>query len=70
MATDDVFSGWVLGMVNSELASQLNMIPESANLSQFDTVYLFDIKLEHAMNEQADMTLFNYMRTLIRKSAL
>ena len=38
---DDVFSGWVLGMINSELASQLDMIPESANLSQFATVLSF-----------------------------
>lgn len=38
---DDVFSGWVTGMVTDELASQLTLIPEQIDSQAFAQVWVF-----------------------------
>ena len=39
--TDDVFSGWVTGMLPIDLASQLTLIPEVVNASDFEQILRF-----------------------------
>ena len=38
---DDVFSGWLTGMVPIDLASQLTLIPEIINTQDFDQILTF-----------------------------
>ncbi|MCG3873426.1 MULTISPECIES: hypothetical protein [Psychrobacter] len=38
---DDVFSGWVTGMLPIDLASQLTLIPEVVNASDFEQILRF-----------------------------
>ena len=38
---DDVFSGWVTGMLPIDLASQLTLIPEVVNASNFEQILRF-----------------------------
>ena len=38
---DDVFSGWVIGMVPADLASQLTLIPEVINSQDFEQILTF-----------------------------
>lgn len=38
---DDVFSGWVTGMVPDDLASQLTLIPETIDSHVFEQILVF-----------------------------
>ena len=38
---DDVFSGWITGMVPKDLASQLTLIPERINSQDFEQILTF-----------------------------
>lgn len=38
---DDVFSGWITGMLPSELAAQLTLVPEVIDSQKFDQVLTF-----------------------------
>ncbi|MBE0442725.1 MAG: hypothetical protein ACTH7W_08265 [Psychrobacter sp.] len=38
---DDVFSGWVTGMLPTDLASQLTLIPEIVNSQDFEQILTF-----------------------------
>ncbi|WP_435978585.1 hypothetical protein [Psychrobacter sp. DM4] len=38
---DDVFSGWITGMLPSELAAQLTLVPEVIDSQEFDQVLTF-----------------------------
>ena len=38
---DDVFSGWVTGMLPTDLASQLTLVPEVINSQDFEQILTF-----------------------------
>lgn len=38
---DDVFSGWITGMLPTDVATQLTLIPEVINLQDFDQILNF-----------------------------
>lgn len=38
---DDVFSGWITGMLPTDIATQLTLIPEVINLQDFDQILNF-----------------------------
>ena len=38
---DDVFSGWIAGMLPTDVATQLTLIPEFINLQDFDQILNF-----------------------------
>ena len=38
---DDVFSGWLIGMVANELATQLTLIPEQIDAQDFEQILTF-----------------------------
>ena len=38
---DDVFSGWIVGMLPTDLATQLILIPEEPNLQVFEQILNF-----------------------------
>ena len=38
---DDVFSGWIAGMLPADLATQLTLIPEVVNSQDFDQILVF-----------------------------
>lgn len=38
---DDVFSGWITGMLPTDVATQLTLIPEFINLQDFDQILNF-----------------------------
>ena len=38
---DDVFSGWIAGMLPADLATQLTLIPEVVNSQEFDQILVF-----------------------------
>lgn len=38
---DDVFSGWIAGMLPTDLATQLVLIPEEVNLQVFEQILTF-----------------------------
>lgn len=38
---NDVFSGWITGMLPTDLATQLTLIPETINSHDFDQVLVF-----------------------------
>lgn len=38
---DDVFSGWIMGMLPADLATQLTLIPEVVNSQEFDQILIF-----------------------------
>jgi len=38
---DDVFSGWIAGMLPADLATQLTLIPEVVNSQKFDQILVF-----------------------------
>ena len=38
---DDVFSGWITGMLPADLATQLILIPEVVNSQDFDQILVF-----------------------------
>ena len=38
---DDVFSGWITGMLPAGLATQLTLIPEVVNSQDFDQILVF-----------------------------
>ncbi len=38
---DDVFSGWITGMLDKTIAKQLTSVPEIINLKNFDEVLTF-----------------------------
>ena len=38
---DDVFSGWAMGMLPADLASQLTLIPEVVNTQDFEQILRF-----------------------------
>ena len=38
---DDVFSGWIVGMLPTDLATQLILIPEEPNLQVFEQILTF-----------------------------
>lgn len=38
---DDVFSGWIIGMLPADLASQLTLIPEIINSQDFEQILNF-----------------------------
>ena len=38
---DDVFSGWIVGMLPTDLATQLVLIPEEPNLQVFEQILNF-----------------------------
>ena len=38
---NDVFSGWITGMLPTNLATQLTLIPETINSQDFDQVLVF-----------------------------
>ena len=38
---DDVFSGWMTGMLPADLATQLTLIPEVVNSQDFDQILVF-----------------------------
>ena len=38
---DDVFSGWVTGMLPTDLASQLTLVPEVINSKDFEQILTF-----------------------------
>ena len=38
---DDVFSGWVTGLLPNELAAQLTFVPEVINSEDFDQILIF-----------------------------
>ena len=38
---DDVFSGWITGMLPTDLATQLTLIPEGINSQDFDQILVF-----------------------------
>lgn len=38
---DDVFSGWVIGMLPTDLASQLTLVPEVVNSQDFEQILRF-----------------------------
>lgn len=38
---DDVFSGWITGMLPADVATQLTLIPEVINLQDFDQILNF-----------------------------
>ena len=38
---DDVFSGWIAGMLPANLATQLTLIPEVVNSQEFDQILVF-----------------------------
>ena len=38
---DDVFSGWITGMLPADLATQLTLIPEVVNSQDFDQILVF-----------------------------
>ncbi len=38
---NDVFSGWITGMLPTDLATQLTLIPETINSQNFDQILVF-----------------------------
>lgn len=38
---DDVFSGWLIGMIPADLASQLTLIPETIDANDFEQILTF-----------------------------
>ncbi len=38
---DDVFSGWLIGMISADLASQLTLIPEMIDANDFEQILTF-----------------------------
>ena len=38
---DDVFSGWIAGILPADLATQLTLIPEVVNSQKFDQILVF-----------------------------